>query len=111
MSEDARIVSVIGGCRRQNRWRVAEDTSVMTLFGRCILDLREAECEAATIDISVLNVFANVTIIVPEGSDVRPSGMALLGSSSCLVPVSDKASPLPPIDVDGMTVFGRLRIG
>ena len=108
--DEARIVSVIGGAKRTSRWRIAEDTSVLTLFGRCLLDLREAETEAGELWFSVASVFATVEIIVPEGTIVQPSGMALLGASTCEVPASRRVSPLPAIEIDNITVFGRLRI-
>lgn len=108
--DEARIVSVIGGARRTSRWRVAEDTSVLTLFGRCLLDLREAETEADELWFSVASVFATVEIIVPEGTIVQPSGMAFLGASSCEVPRSKRRGPLPAVEIDSITVFGSLRI-
>lgn len=108
--DEARIVSVIGGARRTSRWRVAEDTRVLTLFGRCLLDLREAETEADELWFSVASVFATVEIIVPEGTIVQPSGMAFLGASSCEVPRSARRSTLPAIEIDNITVFGTLRV-
>ncbi len=108
--DEARIVSVIGGARRTSRWRIAEDTSVLTLFGRCLLDLREAETEADELWFSVASVFATVEIIVPEGTIVQPSGMAFLGASSCEVPRSKRRGPLPALEIDSITVFGSLRI-
>lgn len=108
--DEARIVSVIGGARRTSRWRIAEDTGVLTLFGRCLLDLREAETEANELWFSVASVFAVVEIIVPEGTIVQPSGMAFLGVSSCEVPRSKRSGPLPAIEIDSVTVFGSLRI-
>lgn len=110
MDDEASIVSIIGSCRRTNRWRIAEETSVKTLFGRCYLDMREADCDAKLIELDIVSVFANVTIIVPDGCDIRPSGGAILGSFSCLVPVSDKTCKLPPIEIESNTIFGRLRI-
>ncbi|MEM9034393.1 MAG: hypothetical protein AAGA99_08625 [Actinomycetota bacterium] len=111
MAEDeARIVSVVGGARRTSRWKVPEDTSVLTLFGRCLLDLRQAETDADELWFSIVSVFATVEVIVPEGTVVQPSGMAFLGGSSCEVPLSSSRSQLPPIEIDAITVFGSLRI-
>ena len=36
-----RIVSVLGGSRRVGRWRIPSSTSVMALFGRTTIDLRD----------------------------------------------------------------------
>jgi len=112
-NSDAKIFSVIGGCRRSGRWLVPAKTSMLTLFGRAIIDLRQAEAsadEAEELEFTCTSVFANITFIVPEGAEVRPSGMAILGSSRSVVPVSDEPCELPPISIDALTVFGRMRV-
>jgi hypothetical protein len=110
MDDDAQIFSVIGGAKRSGRWRVPASTRTLTLFGRCLIDLRQAETTADELSFSCISVFAGVTFIVPEGAEVRPSGMAILGSARSLVPVSDSPATLPPISIDAITVLGRLRI-
>lgn len=104
------IVSVFGGNRRGGRWRVPESTSITALFGRAFLDLREAECSAKQISVTCMSVFAGVTILVPEGADVRPAGTAILASSSCHIPMTDTRSLLPPILVSSTTILGKLRV-
>ena len=110
MNDDAQIISVIGGARRSGRWRVPGSTRTLTLFGRCLIDLRKAETTADEVCFSCISVFAGVTFIVPDGAEVRPSGVAVLGSARSLVPVSDTPAHLPPISIDAITVLGRLRI-
>ncbi len=110
MDDDAQIFSIIGGAKRSGRWRVPASTRTMTLFGRCLIDLRQAETTADELSFSCVSAFAGVTFIVPEGAEVRPSGMAILGSARSLVPVSDTPAHLPPISIDAVTVMGRLRI-
>jgi hypothetical protein len=110
MDDDAQIFSVIGGAKRSGRWRVPASTRTLTLFGRCLIDLRQAETTADELSFSCISAFAGVTFIVPEGAEVRPSGVAVLGSARSLVPVSDSPANLPPISIDAITVLGRLRI-
>lgn len=110
MDDDAQIFSVIGGAKRSGRWRVPASTRTLTLFGRCLIDLRQAETTADELSFSCISAFAGVTFIVPEGAEVRPSGVAVLGSARSLVPVSDTPAHLPPISIDAITVLGRLRI-
>ena len=81
-----------------------------TLFGRAVIDLRQARTSAEELEFTCMSVFANITFLVPEGAEVRPSGMAILGSSKCMVPESDQPSALPAMSVDATTIFGRLRI-
>ncbi len=108
--DEARIVSFLGRCRRTDRWRSAEDTRVVAVLGTCLLDLRHAEADADRLGFDVLSVLGSVEIIVPAGSDVAPSGAAFLAGVRCEVPVGDLAGPLPPIEVDSLTVLGRLRV-
>ena len=108
--ETLRIVSVLGGSRRVGRWRIPASTSVMALFGRTTLDLREAESQASEIEIRCLSVFAGVTILVPKGADVRPAGTAILASTSCDIPANDEPATLPPVLISAMTVLGKLHI-
>jgi len=112
MSKDsnAKIFSVVGGCRRSGRWLVPAKTKMMTLFGRAVIDLRHAQTAAEEIEFTCLSVFANITFLVPEGAEVRPSGLAIFGSSRSTVPLSDTPCELPPMSIDATTVFGRLRV-
>ncbi len=110
IESNAKIVSVVGGCRRSGRWIVPAETDMMTLFGRAVIDLREARTSAEQLEFTCLSVFANITFLVPEGAEVRPSGMAILGSSRSTVPISDVECHLPPMSVDATTIFGRIRI-
>jgi len=112
MSKDsnAKIFSVVGGCRRSGRWLVPAKTKMMTLFGRAVIDLRHAQTAAEEIEFTCLSVFANITFLVPEGAEVRPSGLAIFGSSRSTVPLSDTTCELPPMSIDATTVFGRLRV-
>lgn len=110
MDDDAQIISVIGGAKRRGRWRVPGSTRTLTLFGRCLIDMRQAETSAEEICFSCISVFAAVTFMVPEGAEVRPSGVAVLGSARSDVPVTDTPAHLPPISIDAITVLGRLRI-
>jgi hypothetical protein len=107
---NAKIFSVIGGCRRSGRWLVPHETAMLTLFGRAVIDLRQARTTAEELEFTCTSVFANVTFIVPEGAEVRPSGMAIFGSSKSVVPVSEVACELPSMAIEATTVFGRLRI-
>jgi len=83
---------------------------MVTLFGRAAIDLREAHTSAEQLEFSCLSISANITFLAPEGAEVRPSGIASLGSSKSTVPVSDTACHLPPMSVDSTTIFGRIRI-
>ena len=107
---NAQIISVIGGCRRAGRWLVPSKTKVMTFFGRATIDLREAQTTAEELAFDCMSAFASITFIVPEGAEIRPSGMAILASARSDVPVEVGGSHLPKIAIDAITLFGRFRI-
>lgn len=107
---NAQIISVIGGCRRAGRWLVPSKTKVMTFFGRATIDLREAQTSADELIFDCMSAFATITFIVPEGAEVRPSGMAILASARSDVPVEIGGCHLPKIAIDAITLFGRFRV-
>ncbi|MEM7286291.1 MAG: hypothetical protein AAF480_08075 [Actinomycetota bacterium] len=107
---NAQIISVIGGCRRAGRWLVPAKTKVMTFFGRATIDLRQAQTTADELAFDCMSAFASITFIVPEGAEIRPSGMAILASARSEVPVEVGGSHLPKIAIDAVTLFGRFRI-
>ena len=107
---NAQIISVVGGCRRAGRWLVPSKTKVMTFFGRATIDLREAETTAEELSFDCMSAFASITFIVPEGAEIRPSGMAVLASARSDVPVEIGGSHLPKIAIDAITLLGRFRI-
>ena len=107
---NAQIISVIGGCRRAGRWLVPSKTKVMTFFGRATIDLREAQTSADELAFDCMSAFASITFIVPEGAEVRPSGVAILASARSDVPVEVGGCHLPRIAIDAVTLFGRFRV-
>jgi hypothetical protein len=108
----SRIISVVAGCDRRDRWWLAGTTSVVSLFARSHLDLREVVTDPGVevVDLTVLCVTGSVTIVVPEGTDVTLSGTSLLASSVCLVAAGATASHLPRIEITATTVLGRIRV-
>ncbi|MEM7275305.1 MAG: hypothetical protein AAF547_19670, partial [Actinomycetota bacterium] len=59
---------------------------------------------------SVTVFLGSATFILPDGAEVRPSGMALLAASMVDVPDHDDTSDLPTLDIEWSCIFGRLRI-
>jgi hypothetical protein len=80
-------------------------------FGTVDLDLRQATLPAADVSIDVKNVFGTVTVLVPEGVDVRMEGGGLMSSEH--VDISNSAvvpgAPVIRVRVSGIggTVYVR----
>jgi hypothetical protein len=106
----SRIVAVIGGTRRRDQWLLAPETHVVSVLGHTMLDLRQVECHAAIVEMTILSVLGGVTILVPDGTEVRLSGATYLGSSDSAVTHAEVASGLPRLIVTATTVLGRVRV-
>lgn len=116
MSYTAKVIAVLGRTLRAGRWKLADDSLVIALFGKCVLDLNRAyvDEEHDELYMQVFCLFGSVSIVLPPGCDVEPSGIALLASSEVEIP-SDKAEDittdvLAPLDISWFCMFGRVRI-
>jgi hypothetical protein len=108
----SRIISVLAGCDRRDRWWLAPSTSLVSMFARSYLDLRDVVTDpsADVIEMNVLCAIGTVTIVVPEGTDVTLSGTSLLASSGSLVEQGSGLSMLPRIVITATTVLGRMQV-
>lgn len=116
MSYTAKVIAVLGRTLRAGRWKLADDTLVIAVFGRCVLDLSRAyvDEEDEELSMTVFAMFGSVTIVLPPGCDVEPSGIALIASSEVEIP-SEKGDDitqevLAPMDISWFAMFGRVRI-
>ncbi len=116
MSQTAKVIAVLGRTLRAGRWKLADDSLVIAVFGRCVLDLSRAYVDEDDDELSmtVFALFGSVSIVLPPGCDVEPSGIALLASSEVAIP-SDKAvdvtqDVLAPLEISWFAMFGRVRI-
>jgi hypothetical protein len=106
----SRIVAVIGGARRRDQWLLATETQVVSVLGHTMLDLRQVECHAPEVEITILSALGGVTILVPDGTEVRLSGATYLGSSDSSVAPAARPDGMPRLIVTATTVLGRVRV-
>jgi len=71
--------AAFGRVVRRGRWRVGRRTFAVSIFGDIDLDLRQAEVEDPVVGVSVLALFGNVDIYVPEGVEVDVGGLVVFG--------------------------------
>ena len=96
-----------------DRWRSIGSPHTSRGSARSISILRQATLPAADVRIDVHNVFGTVTVLVPEGVEVRMEGGGLFSSEH--VDISNSAvldgAPVIRIRVSGMggTVYVRTR--
>ena len=86
-----RLVAIMSGIDRSQRWRLERETSVLAVMGGVHLDLRAAEIEGPEASISCTAIMGGIDIEVPEGLEVEVSGFGLMGG------VADEVSHAPPL--------------
>jgi hypothetical protein len=68
-----------GQTERTGRWRLPRRALGLVLFGDLDLDLRQAELSGQVASITVLLLFGNVDLYVPESVEVDLGGFAVFG--------------------------------
>ena len=106
------MISVFGRTRRVGRWQVSSDTLVIALFGTCRLDLTQAFVDEDDDELSmtVITVFGFVSVLLPQGTEVHPSGIALLASTDLALPAPCHKRALAPLSMTWTALFSRIRI-
>ncbi len=113
----SKVIAVFGRTVRAGRWKVADDSLVIAIFGRCVLDLTRAYVDEDADDelsMSVFSLFGSVSIVLPPGCDVEPSGVAIASSSEVRIP-SEKPRDvtrevLAPFDISFIALFAKVRV-
>lgn len=107
---NARVVSVLGDSKRNGRWEVPERLDVSVFLGEVTLDFTEAIVRTSEVVIQAAVVLGNLTIIVPEGIDVRiGDGVNVLGDRK--VKMREPVTPGGPVyHVRGFVVLGEVTV-
>jgi hypothetical protein len=71
--------AVLGRAVRRGRLRLRRRTLAASAFGDLDLDLREATIDQPHTEVTVLAVFGNADIYLPEGVNVDVTGLTVLG--------------------------------
>jgi hypothetical protein len=77
-----KITAVLGNETRRGRWVVPPYLEVRSVLGDCHLELQRAVIRQQVTTVHVSARFGSVTLIVPDGVDVRLTGRAVLSSKS-----------------------------
>jgi hypothetical protein len=103
------VVAVMGHVVRRGRWRVAERTWVLNVMANSVLDLREAVLSSPEVELRVLAMMGNVSIIVPTGVDVELDAVALMGNRTDLTRSEGKPGA-PVVRVTGLVLMGNVMV-
>ena len=109
-SKPTKMFAILGRCHRSGRWRLASRSTVVALLGICHLDMRHSFVEAEQLKMKATVLLGSATFIVPNGAEVRPSGMSFLSGSTVDVPEHDDTTDLPTLDIEWTVIFGSVKI-
>ena len=109
-TESDPLLALFGSDERSGRWVVPERLPATAVFGEVKLDLRQALLQRRAATVAVTALFGNVSIMVPEGVQVRLTGPAILGSKSSKVrnPAGPANPDAPVIEVRCFILFGTV---
>ncbi|WP_241962418.1 LiaF domain-containing protein [Rhodococcus opacus] len=102
--------SVFGDTKRSGRWSLAVKTLALLVFGDVNLDLRSAVIGARTSTITLVTLFGDSTVTVPEGVHVEVGGFDLFGDRELDTGAQDPGPGAPTIRIVSYSLFGDLRV-
>lgn len=108
--EREQINAILTDEKRRGRWEVPQRIDVMPLLGGVELDFTEAIVRSPEIEIRVGAVLGSVTVIVPEGIEVRMDSVTnILGERK--MKLGDGATPGGPVcRISGFIVLGEVTV-
>ena len=105
-----RITSILGSDKRTGRWEVPARIDVLVILGKVVLDFTEAIVRTREIEIQAGVVMGSLTLIVPEGIDVRmEQGGNVLGKREMKLR-ADVTPGSPVYHVRGFVVHGEITV-
>lgn len=95
------ITAVLGNESRKGHWVVPPHLAVRSVLGDCHLEMQDATIGQQVTTVDVTARFGAVTIFVPDGTDVRLTGRAVLsGKSSDLTARPRPGAPVLVVHCD-----------
>jgi hypothetical protein len=108
--KDARwAVGVFGDSTESGSWRPGSKTRAVAVFGDSTLDMRQAITPGDEITVRAIAGFGDVRVMVPAGTRVEISGLALFGSKHSEV-IGDSAAGGPIVRVKAWALFGDVKV-
>jgi hypothetical protein len=104
--EALEISTSMGEIRLEGRWQVGSLTKIDTGMGDVTIDLTEAEFDDWDVRIVVNVGMGSVTVIAPEGLDVRPVGRNTAFNSTLQEPIPG----FPVVRLSASCTMGTIRL-
>jgi len=110
-AELLRIKTVLGSTKRAGSWTVPYRLQLIAVLGEINIDLRDAVFGSDVLDIELHATLANITLIVPAGTQVENECEERLSSSSHSARSARGANPLGLlVRITGRVVMSNLEI-
>jgi hypothetical protein len=98
---------------RRGAWALPAKASFRSYFGTIDLDLRQATLHGDVVDLAIYNLFGTVSLIVPEGIEVRVEGGGAFASQVIDPPAAPAVPGSPQLRIrvsgPGGTLYVRTR--
>jgi hypothetical protein len=104
-----KISAIMSSDQRQGRWTVPEHMQVRTIMGEVTLELQEAVLTAHVTRIDAKVTMGSVSVIVPEGVEVRLMGTAIMGEKSSNM-THQPVAGAPVIEINARVLMGSLEV-
>jgi hypothetical protein len=108
VAADDNITAIFGNETRKGQWTVPVHFSVTSIFGDCHIEMKQARLQGPVVRIDAIAFFGSVTILVPDGIDVRLTGPAFFGSKS--VKLRRARAGAPVLNVRCTILFGSVTV-
>jgi hypothetical protein len=108
-AEFEEFTAILGNESRKGHWRVPPRLRARSVLGDCHLELQDAVLTSHVTVVEAKATLGAVTILVPEGVEVRLSGKAILGAKSSQV-VAAPIPGAPIIEVRATAVLGNVTV-
>jgi Domain of unknown function (DUF1707)/Cell wall-active antibiotics response 4TMS YvqF len=108
--QDKPIIAVMADESRSGRWAVPAQLRSVAVMGSVKLDLTEAVPTARETHLNCVSIMGDVSIIVPEGVDVRMDGTAIMGEKTVKKLRTPPVAGAPVIHVHAFAVMGSIEV-
>jgi hypothetical protein len=103
------VVSIFSSVQRTGNWAAPRKLDAVALFGSSHVDLRDALLPRDGIKIDAVAIFGSVSIIVPEGVNLRVRNVAIFGSAGGGGNrLEDEDAPT--IEIEAVGIFGSANV-
>ncbi|MDJ0396547.1 LiaF-related protein [Rhodococcus sp. G-MC3] len=104
------ILCILSDVKRAGRWALAKSTVAVLILGDLKLDLRSAIIGGHDSTVTIVSIFGDATLTVPDGVNVEVGGFDILSDREIDTGSGDPGPHAPTIKIRSFCVFGDLTV-